>query len=124
MTTTTMRVTGIDATYYMTKDLDRATKFYSDLLGVEPTMHAPNFLSEWTFPNGESFGLYMPPGDEAFSPSSGVMFAVGDVPAYVAAAKARGVKFSGEEPVMDTPVCHMAFGTDEDGNGFVLHRRK
>ncbi len=124
MTTTTMRVTGIDATYYTTKDLDRATKFYTGLLGTEPTMHAPNFVSEWTFPNGESFGLYMLQADEPFSASSGVMFAVDDVPAYVAAAKARGVAFSGEGAVTDTPVCHMAFGSDEEGNGFILHRRK
>jgi predicted enzyme related to lactoylglutathione lyase len=124
MTTTTMRVTGIDASYYMTKDLERAVKFYTDLLGTEPTMHAPNFVSEWTFANGETFGLYMLQEGEPMVTSTGVMFAVDDVAAYVAAAKARGVKFSDEGGVTDTPVCHMAFGQDDEGNGFILHHRK
>jgi catechol 2,3-dioxygenase-like lactoylglutathione lyase family enzyme len=124
MTTTMMRVTGIDAVYYMTKDLERATKFYADLLGLEPTMHAPNFVSEWTFANGETFGLYMLPENEPLNSSGGVMFAVDDVAAYVAAAKARGVTFSDEGAVADTPVCHMAFGEDGEGNRFILHHRK
>jgi predicted enzyme related to lactoylglutathione lyase len=124
MTTTTMRVNGIDAVYYMTKDLERATKFYTELLGLEPTMHAPNFISEWTFPGGEAFGLYMLPDDEPWAASAGVMFAVDDVPASVAACKARGVKFSGDGGTTETPVCHMAFGKDDEGNSFVLHHRK
>jgi predicted enzyme related to lactoylglutathione lyase len=124
MTTTAMRVSGIDATYYMTKDLERATKFYSALLGCEPSMHMADFVSEWTFAGGETFGLYKLQESEPWAASSGVMFAVADVAAYVAAAKARGVKFSDEGNVLDTPVCHMAFGQDDEGNGFILHHRK
>jgi predicted enzyme related to lactoylglutathione lyase len=124
MTTTTTRVTGIDATYYMTKHLESATKFYSGLLGFEPSVHMPDFLSEWTFAGGETFGIYKLQENEPWAASSGVMFAVDDVAAYVAAAKARGVKFSDEGSVLDTPVCHMAFGQDEEGNGFILHHRK
>jgi predicted enzyme related to lactoylglutathione lyase len=50
------------------------------------------------------------------------MFAVPDVAEAVAELKARGVPFHGE--IEDTPVCHMAFGTDPEGNGFILHKRK
>jgi len=121
METTMMRVKGIDATYYTTKDLAKSTKFYTDLLGCEPTMHMPGFVSEWTFPGGESFGLYQ---SEDFSPSGGVMFAVDDPAAFVAAAMARGVQFGDGGKLEETPACHMAFGRDDEGNGFIIHRRK
>ena len=75
-----MTVTGIDASYYYAKDLDRAVSFYTQL------------------------------------------FAVPDVAEAVAELKARGVPFHGA--IEDTPVCHMAFGTDPEGNGFILHMRK
>jgi predicted enzyme related to lactoylglutathione lyase len=117
----TLSVSGIDATYYLTKNLDDATKFYSDLLGMQPTMHAPDFVTEFTFPGGETFGLYK---SGEFSTSSGVMFAVDDVATFVASAKGRGVKFAENGDITDTPVCHMAFGSDPEGNGFIIHHRK
>ena len=117
----TMKVHGIDASYYTVKDLAKATEFYNGLLGMEPTMHAEGFVSEWTFPGGETFGLYR---TENASQSGGVMFSVDDVKAFVDAAKARGVKFDGDGELTDTPVCHMAFGNDNEGNGFIIHHRK
>ncbi len=122
--TTAHKVSGIDASYYYVKDLDRATKFYTELLGAEPTLAFPGMVSEWTFPNGESFGVYKPTETSGFTPGGGVMFVVDDVPAAVAAHMARGVKFHGEGHVEETPVCHMAFGEDTEGNGFILHKRK
>ena len=118
-----MPVSGIDASYYSVKDLERATKFYTDLLGMAPTSQIPDMISEWTFAGGESFGLYKSPeGEGAFTPSGGVMFAVADVARAVEANKERGVKFHGD--IENTPACHMAFGEDTEGNGFILHRRK
>lgn len=116
------KVSAIDAAYYTVTDLDRATKFYNDLLGFEPTFTQPGVVSEYTFPGGETFGLYK--SDDGIPSGSGVLFAVDDVAAAVAAAKARGVKFGEDGNVTDTPVCHMAFGIDSEGNGFILHRRK
>ena len=116
-------VTGIDASYYTVKDLDRATKFYTKLFGTNPTVTFPDMTCEWSFANGETFGLYKPPERESeFHASSGVMFAVADVASAVEASKAYGASFHGD--VEDTPVCHMAFGMDTEGNGFILHRRK
>lgn len=120
---TAHKVSGIDASYYYVKDLVRATKFYTELLGAEPTLAFEGMVSEWTFPNGESFGLYKP-NETEFRPGGGIMFVVDDVPAAVAAHMARGVKFSGEGHIEETPVCHMAFGEDTEGNGFMLHKRK
>ena len=93
MTETTMKVHGIDAAYYMTKDLDVSTKFYNELLGIEPTVHVPGMLSEYTFPDGESFGIYQSTG---FYESGTVMFRVDDVPEFVKAAMAKGVLNMGE----------------------------
>ncbi len=123
MAATTILVTGIDATYYTVRDLDRATRFYSELLGASPTTTFSDMTCEWVFADGETFGLYKPPEDQGeFPVSGGVMFAVADVAAAVAASTARGVSFHGG--IEDTPVCQMAFGMDTEGNGFILHRRK
>ncbi|MFN2460743.1 MAG: VOC family protein [Candidatus Velthaea sp.] len=122
MHATAPKVSGIDATYYLAQDLERATEFYRKLFGAEPTLQMPGMVSEWTFAGGESFGLYKPGEDGGeFHPSGGVMFAVDDFTAAVDAHKSAGVKFNGTE---DTPGCHMAFGVDSEGNGFILHKRK
>ncbi len=102
-----MAVTGIDAS------------FYTQLFGAAPAALVPDMFAEWVFAGGEAFGLYK--GTE-FEPGTGIMFAVPNVAEAVAELKARGVPFHG--PIEDTPVCHMAFGTDPEGNGFILHMRK
>jgi catechol 2,3-dioxygenase-like lactoylglutathione lyase family enzyme len=123
MATATLQARGIDASYYMTKDLAAATAFYSDLLGFAPSMQVPGVVTEFTFPGGETFGIYQP-GADGFYTSGGVMFAVDDVPAFVAAAIARGVTFGDDGHVSDQPTCQMAFGTDPEGNHFIIHKRK
>jgi predicted enzyme related to lactoylglutathione lyase len=114
-----MKVLGVDATYYWAKDLPRATAFYTSLIGSPPTGSMENVYSEWTFPNGESFGLYK--GDP-FVRCDGVMFAVEDVAATVAELKKLGLTVHGD--VDETPVCFMGFAEDSEGNGFILHHRK
>ena len=119
-TSTAQKVKAIDATYYTVKDIGAQTKFYTDLLGVEPSVAMPNFFSEWSLPGGGSFGLYK--SESGQSTGSGVLFAVDDVKAAVAEHKARGVEF--DDTIEDIPTCHMAFGTDPEGLTFILHRRK
>ncbi len=82
-------------------------------------------MSEWTFADGNSFGLYQTEGAGTAGGHSGnVMFAVDDVARTVAAAMARGVKFGDDGGITDTPACHMAFGEDPEGNQFIIHHRK
>jgi predicted enzyme related to lactoylglutathione lyase len=114
-----MKISGVDTTFYRCTDYGRATKFYTDLFGVAPTTQFEPIVSEWTFPGGESFGVYK--GDE-FKPSNGVMFHVPDVKAAADELRKRGIAVHTD--VEETPVCHMAFVTDSEGNGFILHRRK
>lgn len=114
-----MTVTGIDASLYYAHDLDRAVSFYTHLLGMAPETLVPQTFAEWVFPGGEAFGIYK---GEQYRPGNGIMFAVPDVAEAVTDLKARGVPFTGG--IEDTPVCHMAFGRDSEGNGFILHQRK
>lgn len=119
-TTTSHKVKAVDATYYTVKDIAAQTKFYTDLLGAEPSVSMPNMFAEWTFPNGGSFGLYRTETGKVSG--SGVLFAVDDVAAAVEALTARGVKF--DEHQEDLQTCHMAFGEDPEGLSFILHHRK
>ncbi len=114
-----MKISGITASYYTVEDLARATAFYTDLLAAPPTAAMTDAFSEWVFPDDTAFGLYK---SSAFRPSDGVMFVVDDVPAAVAELKTRGVEMS--DHIEETPVCWMAFGTDSEGNGFILHKHK
>lgn len=118
-----MNVHGIDATYYTVRDIEAQTKFYTQLFGAPPENSWPGRLSEWTFGDGNSFGLYA--ADGAYEARSGsVMFAVDDVARTVAEATARGVKFAENGGITETPVCEMAFGEDIEGNQFIFHHRK
>jgi predicted enzyme related to lactoylglutathione lyase len=121
-TTATVGITGIDASYYMTKDLDAATAFYTKFFAAEPSMHIPNMVTEWTFGSGETFGLYMPEDKSEWHPSGGLLFHVNDFNAAVDAAKALGATF--EDHPQETPMCWMAFGSDPEGNRFILHAPK
>lgn len=116
-----MKVLGIDASYYWAKDLERATAFYTWLIGSPPDGAMPGVFAEWTFPNGETFGLYK---GEEFVRSDGVMFAVDDVKAALDEIKAKGHKVAMDGHIEETPVCFMGFAEDSEGNGFLLHKRK
>lgn len=118
-----MKVNGIDTTYYIVADVAKEKQFYADLLGAAPETEWEGRLAEWSFGDGTSFGIY---GSEQANKgrSGSVMFSVDDVAKAVDDAKARGVTFHDNGEITDTPVCHMAFGEDLEGNQFILHHRK
>lgn len=115
-------ITGIDASYYMTKDLGSSTRFYTTLFGFDPTMHVPDTVSEWTLENDATFGLYQPQDRNEWRPGGGILFHVADLDRAVEAAKTLGAKF--DEHKEDTPMCRMAFGQDPEGSFFILHQHK
>ena len=49
------------------------------------------------------------------------MFAVDDAKAAIEHYRARGLQLS---DVIESPVCFMAFGSDPEGNGLIIHQRK
>ncbi len=117
------KITGMDLSGYMVKDAARAVAFYRDVLGLEPVkLYTENRGAEYELPDGTTFGLWGAGGTVMpFQPSNGILFAVDDMAAAVAAIKARGVPVLKE---WETPVCFMAMINDTEGNSVVLHKRK
>ena len=113
----------MDLSGYMVKDAARAIGFYRDVLGLEPAMVYPeNRGAEYELSDGTTFGLWGGGGRVMpFQPSNGILFAVDDLDAAVAAVKARGIPVLMEH---ETPVCRMAMINDTEGNMLTLHKRK
>jgi catechol 2,3-dioxygenase-like lactoylglutathione lyase family enzyme len=103
-------------------DVERATGFYRDTLGLEQ-------VSEGGWPEfqlGENVSLYLIDPTNIGSTFQGphtahIALRVPDVAETRAELEGRGVDFDGE--ILDTGVCHMAFFKDPDGNQLMLHRR-
>jgi catechol 2,3-dioxygenase-like lactoylglutathione lyase family enzyme len=104
------------------RDVERATRFYRDTLGLEQ-------VSEGGWPEfqlGENVSLYLIDptniGQEFSAPHTAhIALRVPDVAETRTELEGRGVEFDGE--TLDTGVCHMAFFRDPDGNQLMLHRR-
>ncbi|HYZ15439.1 MAG TPA: VOC family protein [Candidatus Acidoferrum sp.] len=116
-------IKGIDVTTYLVQDPERAIAFYRDKLGLNVTEEYGGQGGEFTLADGTTFGLWKMT-DGSFRPSGGVMFAVDDLPAAVQQYRSRGVAFEDDGAIEETPQCYMAFGTDSEGNSFILHQRK
>jgi catechol 2,3-dioxygenase-like lactoylglutathione lyase family enzyme len=103
-------------------DVERATGFYRDTLGLEQ-------VSEGGWPEfqlGENVSLYLIDPANIGSTFTGphtahIALRVPDVADTRKELEGRGVEFDGE--ILDTGVCHMAFFKDPDGNQLMLHRR-
>src|SRR5579871_197249 len=106
-------IRGVDTTSYLVKDLERATKFYTDLLGFEPTLRFEPVGVEWTFSGGETFGIVKPPS-APWEKCGGVHFGVPDIKAAVAACKARGIQFEDDAKIYESPGCFLAFALDSE----------
>ena len=115
-------ITGMDLSGFMVKDAPRAIAFYRDVLGFEPvTVYDGDRGAEYELPDGSIFGLWGAGGPIPFQPSNGILFAVDDVDAAVAALKARDVPILMQ---LDLPNCTMAMFADTEGNTICLHKRK
>ena len=115
---------GMDAVYYMTKDLQRARKFYEGVLGLKPTWEMPGdggSFVEYELSDGSTFGLGHMPG-APWHESGGAMFAVGDVKATLEKAKEAGAQVFFD--YMELEPCEMAWVSDTEGNSLGLHHRK
>lgn len=112
-------IAGVDLVGCLVKDADRAVAFYRDVLGMVPTeIDDQGRGAEFTLADGSTFGVWRPDED---GKGMTVMFAVGDAGEAVKVMRERGATLS--DP-METPVCYMSFGSDPDGNGFIIHQRK
>jgi predicted enzyme related to lactoylglutathione lyase len=121
-----MKFTEIAFSSYPVTDMDRARKFYEGVLGLKPGMIAgePGGMqwTEYDIANGTlSIGAGAP-GWKPTSDGCSVGLEVDDFDAAISELKSQGVKFHMEP--METPVCHMAFVNDPDGNAICIHKRK
>lgn len=97
-------------------DMDRAKKFYGEVLGLDKTAEYEGKWCEFDTPEGKTIAL------DTFSPEG--------TPPYMAletddiAAEVERLKQAGVEvllDVQDNKVCKMAIIKDSEGNGIMLH---
>jgi catechol 2,3-dioxygenase-like lactoylglutathione lyase family enzyme len=116
-----MQVERVDFVSFLTQDIPRAKRFYTETLGLEIETEGENDME---FRAGQvTLDIFNPASiGQPFAVSpAGLALRVPDVAAARAELEAKGVEFEGE--TLDTGVCHMAFFHDPDGNALMLHRR-
>ena len=114
-------VERVDFVSFLTTDIARAKRFYTELLGLEVQSEGEHDIE---FCAGQvTLDIFDPSSvGQPFAPSpAGLSLRVPDVASARAELEARGVEFDGD--TLDTGVCHMASFRDPDGNALMLHRR-
>jgi catechol 2,3-dioxygenase-like lactoylglutathione lyase family enzyme len=108
---------GIDHVYYWTSDMDRAVRFYGEVLGLELERRAGD---GWAAFRAGPITLALHGTDEAEVPPAGtVVFRVEDLDAATWALRQRGVVFDGHEAEVPG-IGRFATFHDPDGNPIQL----
>ena len=116
-----MLVERVDFVSFLTQDIPRARRFYTEVLGLEVESEGENDME---LRCGQvTLDLFDPSSiGQPFAPSpAGLALRVPDVDATRAELEAKGVEFDGE--TVQTSVCKQAWFKDPDGNSLMLHRR-
>ena len=116
-----MQVERVDFVSFLTQDLQRAKRFYTEALGLGIETEGE---SDMELTCGQvTLDIFDPSSiGQAFAPSpAGLALRVEDVDAARAELEEQGVSFDGETIV--TSVCRQAWFKDPDGNALMLHRR-
>lgn len=119
-----MKVLGVDYVYFPVSDLEKATAFYRDVLGLTPSFSVGGMWGELQAGN-MTVALHVEDDAPIAAPDSGMRpstaFACEDV-----AAMAERVKEAGGSVAMEpfeSGTCTIAVVSDLDGNPVMLHRR-
>jgi hypothetical protein len=116
-----MNVERVDFVSVPSRDPALARRFYGVLLGLHESTTENDVFPEFETAN-VTIGVYQPEMiGMRFLPNPGIALRVPDVAEARRELEQAGVEFAGE--TLDTGVCHMAFCTDFEGNGVILHRR-
>jgi catechol 2,3-dioxygenase-like lactoylglutathione lyase family enzyme len=116
-----MQVERVDFVSVLTRDIERAKRFYGETLGLQIESEGE---SDMEFTLGQvTLDVFDPSSiGQPFAPNpAGIAIRVPDVDAARAELEAEGVEFDGETIV--TSVCKQAWFKDPDGNALMLHRR-
>jgi len=116
-------ITRVDFVPIPTQDAEKATAFYTDVLGLtqdEHTLDKP--FSEFDL-GGTTLSIWDPStaGREFQANTNAIALHADDVKGTREQLEGKGVTFFGD--ILDTGVCHMAFFADVDGNPLMLHGR-
>jgi catechol 2,3-dioxygenase-like lactoylglutathione lyase family enzyme len=116
-----MQVEHVDFVSFLTQDIARAKRFYTEVLELEVETEGEHDME---LRAGQvTLDIFDPSSiGQPFAPSpAGLALRVPDVDAARAELEAKGVEFDGETIV--TGVCRQAWFKDPDGNALMLHRR-
>ena len=116
-----MHVERVDFVGFLTQDIHRAKRFYTEVLGLEVESEGEHDIE---FTLGQvTLDVFDPSSiGQPFAPSiAGFALRVDDVDAARSELEAKGVAFDGE--TIETSVCKQAWFKDPDGNVLMLHRR-
>jgi catechol 2,3-dioxygenase-like lactoylglutathione lyase family enzyme len=115
---------GVERTDFISvpvQDMERATRFYTETLGIQNA--SPD--AAWPELETGNISLYLVDPTKigaTFAPHTAhIALRVPDVAEARKQLEDVGVEFEGE--ILDTGVCHMTFFKDPDGNALMLHRR-
>jgi catechol 2,3-dioxygenase-like lactoylglutathione lyase family enzyme len=116
-----VNVERVDFVSVLTRDIPRAKRFYTDVLGLEVESEGEHDI-ELTC-GQVTLDVFDPSSiGQPFAPSpAGLALRVADVDGARAELEAKGVVFDGE--TIETSVCRQAWFKDPDGNALMLHRR-
>jgi predicted enzyme related to lactoylglutathione lyase len=120
-----LKVTEIAFSCYPVTDMARSCAFYEGVLGLTKTMdHNMGEQGHWVEydigPGTLGLGKYA--GFKPTSDGCTVGLEVEDFDAALKAVQDAGVQIT--MGPMETPVCHMLFISDPDGNPLIIHKRK
>lgn len=119
-----MKIQEIAFSCYPVTDMPRARSFYEGILGLKATMDHQMGEAHWVeYDIGSgTLALGVAPGMLPSRDGCSVALEVDDFEKAVEELRKANVEFCFGP--LETPVCHMAFVRDPDGNSIGIHRRK
>lgn len=119
-----MKILEIAFSCYAVTNMERSRAFYEGILGLKATMDHKTERAHWVeYDIGTgTLSLGMAPGMKPSPDGCSVALEVADFEGAITQLRQAGVPF--KFGPLETPVCHMAFVHDPDGNTVGIHRRK
>ncbi len=119
-----MKISEIAFSCYPVTDMPRARSFYEGILGLTVTMDHEMEGAHWVeYDIGSgTLAIGVAPGMNPSPDGCSASLEVEDFELAISELKSANVEFV-FGPI-ETPVCHMAFVRDPDGNSVGIHKRK
>ena len=119
-----MKIQEIAFSCYPVTNMERARAFYEGVLGLKVTMDHKMEGGHWVeYDIGAgTLAIGVAPGMNPSRDGCSVALEVDDFDKAMSELQLAGVTFNFGP--LETPVCHMAFVRDPDGNSVGIHKRK